>query len=62
MDVTKRQKLDTTYIRMAHIWGQLSHCDRKKVGALIVKKGMIISDGYNGTPYGFDNCWEEMVW
>ena len=61
MDATKRQKLDTTYIRMAHTWGQLSHCNRKKVGALIVKNGMIISDGYNGTPYGFNNCCEDHV-
>ncbi len=44
---------------MAHEWGQLSHCKRKKVGALIVKDRMIISDGYNGTPSGFENYCED---
>ena len=44
---------------MAREWGQLSHCDRKKVGALIVKDRMIISDGYNGTPSGFENNCED---
>ena len=44
---------------MAHEWGMLSHCDRKKVGAIIVKNGMIISDGFNGTPTGFDNHCED---
>ena len=44
---------------MAHEWGMLSHCERKKVGAIIVKKGMIISDGFNGTPTGFDNHCED---
>lgn len=44
---------------MAHEWGTLSHCDRKKVGAIIVKNGMIISDGFNGTPTGFDNHCED---
>ena len=44
---------------MAHEWGTLSHCDRKKVGAIIVKSGMIISDGFNGTPTGFDNHCED---
>ena len=43
---------------MAHTWAELSHCQRKKVGAIIVKDGMIISDGYNGTPAGFENCCE----
>ena len=43
---------------MAFVWSKLSHCKRKKVGALIVKDKMIISDGYNGTPTGFDNCCE----
>ena len=43
---------------MAKTWSELSHCSRKQVGALIVKDGMIISDGYNGTPSGFDNCCE----
>ena len=44
---------------MAHEWGMLSHCERKKVGAIIVKNGMIISDGFNGTPTGFDNHCED---
>ena len=44
---------------MAVEWAKLSHCDRKKVGALIVKDGMIISDGFNGTPSGFENCCED---
>lgn len=44
---------------MAKEWSNLSHCERKKVGALIVKGNMIISDGYNGTPSGFDNCCED---
>ena len=44
---------------MAKEWSKLSHCERKKVGALIVKENMIISDGYNGTPSGFDNCCED---
>jgi len=44
---------------MAQEWAKLSHCERKKVGALIVKDKMIISDGYNGTPSGFDNCCED---
>ena len=45
-------------LRMAKTWSDLSHCNRKQVGAIIVKDGMIISDGYNGTPSGFDNCCE----
>jgi len=44
---------------MASSWAELSHCERKKVGAIIVKDEMIISDGYNGTPGGFDNCCED---
>ena len=44
---------------MAKVWAELSHCKRKKVGALIVKNNMIISDGFNGTPSGFDNCCED---
>jgi len=47
--------LDITYLKMAHEWGQLSKAERKKVGCLIVKDGQIISDGYNGTPSGFNN-------
>ena len=49
-------------MKMAQTWGELSHCERKKVGALIVKDRMIISDGYNGTPSGFENeCEEDQV-
>ena len=55
----KQIKYDKVYLKMAHIWGQLSYCERKKVGALIVKDRMIISDGYNGTPSGFDNICED---
>lgn len=51
----KQFRYDTAYMRMAIEWAELSHCERKKVGALIVKKRMIISDGYNGTPTGFEN-------
>ena len=50
---------DKAYLEMAHTWGQLSYCERKKVGALIVKDRMIISDGYNGTPSGFENICED---
>lgn len=56
---TKQDKYDLTYLKMAQVWGKLSHCERKKVGALIVKDRMIISDGYNGTPSGFENCCED---
>jgi len=55
----KQLRYDKAYLRMAKQWGQLSHCKRKQVGALIVKDSMIISDGYNGTPTGFDNCCED---
>ena len=55
----KRQKYDRAYLRMAQEWAQLSHCTRKKVGALIVKDRMIISDGFNGTPTGFENPCED---
>ena len=48
-------KLDKTYLDMAQVWSQLSKANRKKVGCLIVKNGSIISDGYNGTPSGFNN-------
>ena len=54
----KKQRYDSAYIKMAAEWSNLSHCERKKVGAIIVKDGMIIADGYNGTPSGFDNCCE----
>ena len=56
---SKQQKYDLAYLRMASSWAELSHCERKKVGAIIVKDEMIISDGYNGTPGGFDNCCED---
>ena len=54
----KQLKYDKAYLRMANTWSELSHCVRKQVGAIIVKEGMIISDGYNGAPSGFDNCCE----
>ena len=54
----KQLRYDNAYLRMASEWGDLSHCIRKKVGALIVKDGAIISDGYNGTPAGYNNCCE----
>lgn len=55
----KKLKYDKAYLRIAKEWGQLSYCKRKKVGAIIVKDRMIISDGYNGTPTGFENCCED---
>ena len=55
----KQLKYDKAYLRIAREWGLLSHCKRKKVGALIVKDRMIISDGYNGTPTGFENYCED---
>ena len=55
----KQEKYDRAYIRMALEWAKLSHCKRKQVGALIVKNRMIISDGYNGTPSGFENFCED---
>lgn len=54
-DPEKQRRYDLAYLRMAREWSKLSHCTRRKVGAIIVKNGMIISDGYNGTPSGFDN-------
>jgi dCMP deaminase len=55
----KQLKYDSAYMRMALEWAKLSYCERKQVGALIVKDRMIISDGFNGTPTGFENCCEE---
>lgn len=55
----KQLKYDKAYLRIAREWSKLSHCERKKVGALIVKNRMIISDGYNGTPTGFENFCED---
>lgn len=59
MTKDKQRRYDTAYMNMALEWAKLSHCKRKQVGALIVKNRMIISDGYNGTPSGFDNCCED---
>ncbi|MFC5681802.1 deoxycytidylate deaminase [Flavobacterium sp. MAHUQ-51] len=59
MEQKKLNKYDKAYLRIAKEWGQLSYCKRKQVGAIIVKDRMIISDGYNGTPTGFDNCCED---
>ncbi|MBB4801281.1 dCMP deaminase [Flavobacterium nitrogenifigens] len=59
MKEKKLNKYDKAYLRIAKEWGQLSYCKRKKVGAIIVKDRMIISDGYNGTPSGFENCCED---
>jgi dCMP deaminase len=58
-DPAKQERYDRAYMRMAQEWSKLSHCTRKQVGALIVKEGMIISDGYNGTPTGFPNDCED---
>ena len=55
----KQERYDKAYLRMAQEWGKLSHCNRKQVGAIIVKDRMIISDGYNGTPTGFENYCED---
>ncbi|MBQ8449348.1 MAG: dCMP deaminase family protein [Bacteroidaceae bacterium] len=55
----KRHDLDNRYMSMAKIWAENSYCQRRKVGALIVKNNMIISDGYNGTPSGFENVCED---
>lgn len=59
MSRKKQIKYDKAYLRMAHEWGKLSYCHRKRVGAIIVKDRMIISDGYNGTPTGFENICED---
>ena len=55
----KQIEVDKKYLRMAEIWAENSYCKRRKVGALIVKDQMIISDGYNGTPSGFENVCED---
>ena len=55
----KQKKYDVTYLKMAQEWANLSYCERRKVGALIVKNNRIISDGYNGTPSGFENFCED---
>ncbi|RLD89694.1 MAG: CMP deaminase [Bacteroidetes bacterium] len=60
MEANKKQnKFDKSYMEMAFVWANNSYCERRKVGALIVKDRMIISDGYNGTPAGFENVCEE---
>ncbi|WP_299258399.1 dCMP deaminase family protein [uncultured Aquimarina sp.] len=59
MSKKKQLKYDKAYLRIAREWGKLSHCERKKVGAVIVKDRMIISDGFNGTPTGFENPCED---
>ena len=59
MPKRKQLRYDKAYLRIAQEWGKLSHCKRKLVGALIVKDRMIISDGYNGTPTGFENRCED---
>ena len=59
MSYEKQLRYDKAYLRMALEWGKLSHCKRKQVGALIVKGRTIISDGYNGTPTGFENECED---
>ena len=55
----KQFLLDKRYLRMAHVWAENSYCERRQVGALLVKEKMIISDGYNGTPSGFENNCED---
>jgi len=55
----KSAKFDRSYLEMAHVWAKNSYCKRRQVGALIVKNRMIISDGYNGTPSGFENVCED---
>jgi dCMP deaminase len=59
MSEKKLNKYDKAYLRIAKEWSLLSYCKRKKVGAIIVRDRMIISDGYNGTPSGFENCCED---
>ncbi len=59
MKPEKQLKFDKAYLRMAKEWAKLSHCQRKQVGAIIVKDRMIISDGFNGTPTGFENPCED---
>ena len=58
-NIEKQLKLDERYLKMALIWSENSYCVRRQVGALIVKDKMIISDGYNGTPSGFENICED---
>lgn len=59
MTMEKQHKFDVSYLEMARVWARNSYCTRRQVGALIVKDRMIISDGYNGTPCGFENVCED---
>lgn len=59
MESEKQRKFDLRYLEMARIWAKNSYCMRRQVGALVVKNNMIISDGYNGTPSGFENVCED---
>lgn len=59
--INKQDLLDKRYLRMSRIWAENSYCERRKVGALIVRNQMIISDGFNGTPSGFENVCEDDV-
>ena len=59
MKEKKQLKYDVAYLRIASEWSRLSYCKRKQVGAIVVRDRMIISDGYNGTPSGFENCCED---
>ena len=59
MTPEKQHKYDLAYLKIANEWGKLSYCERRKVGAIIVKNNMIISDGFNGTPSGFENICED---
>ncbi len=55
----KQARYDRAYLRMATEWAKLSYCERRQVGAIIVKNNIIIADGFNGTPSGFENCCED---
>jgi dCMP deaminase len=59
MKFDKQRQFDKSYLDMAEVWSKNSYCKRRQVGALLVKERMIISDGYNGTPVGFDNVCED---
>ena len=59
MEKSKQRLLDERYLRMARVWAENSYCERRRVGALLVKEQAIISDGYNGTPSGFENICED---
>jgi dCMP deaminase len=60
-ELQKQYKYDCAYLRMATEWAKLSHCKRRQVGAIIVKNNIIIADGFNGTPSGFENCCEDQT-